>query len=169
MTEVSQNERGCHRYFGSRIRCPVDKAYARNIFHQPLLQRKNFLGEEVASSAGLSFIGSAVLGWLLLCWRGLVDWHEGGQLMFASLWFGSLGLLDDLAGRQRQKVGVTFDGSLPPKESHNRVHQTGRGRGWSNLPLSVAVFGQCLAISPAPFCTLAFAAHFRSRSHRSQR
>jgi len=70
----------------------------RNIFHQPLLRGKNFLGEEVASSAGLSFIGSAVLGWLLLCWRGLVDWHEGGQLMFASLWFGSLGLLDDLAG-----------------------------------------------------------------------
>jgi hypothetical protein len=70
----------------------------RNIFHQPLLRRKNFLGEEVVSSAGLAFIGSAVLGWLLLCWRGFVDWHEGGQLMFAALWFGSLGLLDDLAG-----------------------------------------------------------------------
>jgi hypothetical protein len=27
-----------------------------------------------------------------------VDWQEGGQLMFAALWFGSLGLLDDLAG-----------------------------------------------------------------------
>jgi len=70
----------------------------RNIFHQPLLRRKNFLGEEVVGSAGLAFIGSAVLGWLLLCWRGFVDWHEGGQLMFASLWFGSLGVLDDLAG-----------------------------------------------------------------------
>jgi len=75
----------------------------RNIFHQPLLWRKNFLGEEVAGSAGLAFVGSAVLGWLLLCWRGFVDWHEGGQLMFASLWFGSLGLLDDLAGDEGAK------------------------------------------------------------------
>ncbi|WP_456330928.1 hypothetical protein [Fervidibacter sacchari] len=75
----------------------------RNVTVQPLLQRKNFLGEEVVGSAGLSFIGSAVLGWLLLCWRGLVDWHEGGQLMFASLWFGSLGLLDDLAGEASAK------------------------------------------------------------------
>jgi hypothetical protein len=70
----------------------------RNIFHQPLLRRKNFLGEEVVGGGGLAFIGSAVLGWLLLCWRGFVDWQEGGQLMFAALWFGSLGLLDDLAG-----------------------------------------------------------------------
>jgi UDP-N-acetylmuramyl pentapeptide phosphotransferase/UDP-N-acetylglucosamine-1-phosphate transferase len=70
----------------------------RNISHQPLLRRKNFLGEEIVGSAGLAFVGSSVLGWLLLCWRGFMDWHEGGQLMFAALWFGSLGLLDDLAG-----------------------------------------------------------------------
>lgn len=69
----------------------------RSVFQQPLLRRKNYLGEEVVNSAGLSFVGSSILGWLLLCWRGSVDWHEGGQLMFAALWFGALGLLDDLA------------------------------------------------------------------------
>lgn len=69
----------------------------RSVAQQPLLRRKNYLGEEVVNSAGLAFVGSSILGWLLLCWRGSVDWHEGGQLMFAALWFGALGLLDDLA------------------------------------------------------------------------
>lgn len=69
----------------------------RSVSQQPLLRRKNYLGEEVVNSAGLAFVGSSILGWLFLCWRGSVDWHEGGQLMFASLWFGGLGLLDDLA------------------------------------------------------------------------
>ncbi len=69
----------------------------RSIAQQPLLRRKNFLGEEVVGSAGLSLVGSSLLGWLLLCWRGTLDWHEGGQLMLAALWFGVLGLLDDLS------------------------------------------------------------------------
>ncbi|MFN4180638.1 MAG: hypothetical protein ACK4I8_10025, partial [Armatimonadota bacterium] len=69
----------------------------RSVSQQPLLRRKNYLGEEVVNSAGLAFVGSSILGWLFLCWRGSVDWHEGGQLMFAALWFGALGLLDDLA------------------------------------------------------------------------
>ncbi len=69
----------------------------RSVSQQPLLRRKNYLGEEVVNSAGLAFVGSSILGWLFLCWRGSVDWHEGGQLMFAALWFGTLGLLDDLA------------------------------------------------------------------------
>lgn len=69
----------------------------RGVERQPLLRRKNYLGEEVVNSAGLAFVGSSVLGWLFLCWRGSVEWHEGGQLMFAALWFGALGLLDDLS------------------------------------------------------------------------
>jgi len=69
----------------------------KGVAQQPLLRRKNYLGEEILNSAGLAFVGSSVLGWFLLCWRGLVDWHEGGQLMSAAVWFGSLGLLDDLA------------------------------------------------------------------------
>lgn len=69
----------------------------RSVAQQPLLWRKNYLGEDVVNSAGLAFVGGAILGWLFLCWRGSVDWHEGGQLMFAALWFGALGLLDDLS------------------------------------------------------------------------
>jgi hypothetical protein len=43
----------------------------RNIFHQPLLRRKNFLGEEVVGSAGLAFIGSAVLAGCCFVGEGL--------------------------------------------------------------------------------------------------
>lgn len=69
----------------------------RSIAQQPLLSQKNYLGEEVTGSAGLAFVGSSCLGWLLICWKGLVDWHEGGQMMVAAFWFGTLGLLDDIA------------------------------------------------------------------------
>ncbi len=70
----------------------------RSVAAQPILQRQNYLGETVTGSAGLSFVGSAILGWLLLCWRVGLDWHEGGQLMLTAFWFGVLGLLDDLGG-----------------------------------------------------------------------
>ena len=70
----------------------------RSAMAQPLLQRKNYLQETVTTSAGLSFVGSAILGWLLLCWRVGLEWHEGGQLMLAAFWFSVLGLLDDLGG-----------------------------------------------------------------------
>ncbi len=70
----------------------------RSAMAQPILQRKNYLQETVTGSAGLSFVGSAILGWLLLCWRMGLDWHEGGQLIVAAFWFSVLGLLDDIGG-----------------------------------------------------------------------
>lgn len=69
----------------------------RNIVRQPLLRRRNYLNEEVVGSAGLSFVGSAVWGWLFSCWWLGLDWHEGGALILAAFWFGALGLIDDLS------------------------------------------------------------------------
>lgn len=74
-----------------------------NVARQPLLCRRNYLGEEVIGSAGLAFVGAAVVGWLLLSVGGELVWHESGALSAVALWFGALGLLDDIAGDPQVK------------------------------------------------------------------
>lgn len=75
----------------------------RSIAQQPLLRKRNYLGEEVIGSGGLAIVSSSILGWLLLCWRFGLDWREGGILMVTTFWFGVLGLLDDIAGERQIK------------------------------------------------------------------
>ncbi len=75
----------------------------RSIAQQPLLRKRNYLDEEVIGSGGLAIVGSSVLGWLLLCWQGGLEWREGGILMATAFWFGVLGLLDDIASETQVK------------------------------------------------------------------
>lgn len=75
----------------------------RSVAQQPLLRKRNYLGEEVIGSAGLAIVGSAILGWLLFCWRVGLDWKQGGMLMATAFWFCVLGLLDDIAGETQIK------------------------------------------------------------------
>lgn len=69
-----------------------------SVARQPLLRRRNYRGEEVVGSAGVAFLGSVSIGWLLLGWRGFMEWQGVGAMVVALFVFGIAGLLDDIYG-----------------------------------------------------------------------